>query len=259
MVGRVEGKVALITGAASGIGRACAERLAEEGAVVVITDLQQAAGEEAVATLQASGKQSCFLRHDVSAETEWQAVVAEIEARFGALHILVNNAGVGIGGSILELSLEDWRRQQAVNLDGVFLGVKHSVPLIRASGGGSIINVSSVAGMRGSPNLAAYCATKGGVRLFTKGVALESAQKGWQVRLNSIHPGVIDTPIWQKVNPEFLDDGANAVDLAAMATTVPLGTIGQPRDIAEGVLYLASDESRYVTGTELVIDGGLCA
>lgn len=150
--------------------------------------------------------------------------------------------------------------QHAVSLDGVFLGIKHGIPLLRDSGGGSIINVSSVAGIKGSPMLAAYNATKGGVRLLTKGVALECAQSGWKIRVNSVHPGVIDTPIWAAPGAALLADGANAVDIDAMAeATVPLGQVGRPADIANGVLFLASDESAYMTGTELIIDGGVCA
>ena len=259
MPGRVQGRVALITGGASGIGRGCAERLAAEGATAVITDLQDAKGAEVVDVIRKAGGKAWYLHHDVTDEAAWAGVVAEIKAREGRLDILVNNAGIGIGGSILEMTLDDWRRQTAVNLDGVFLGVKHSIPLMRASGdGGSIINMSSVAGLKGSASLAGYCATKGGVRLFTKSVAMECANAKDGIRVNSVHPGLIETPIWitvgQAVNP-----GANEPpDLDAMsAMAVPLGVKGWPLDIANGVLWLASDESRYVTGQELVIDGGL--
>ena len=256
---RVADKVAIVTGAASGIGKACALRLAAEGARVVVTDIQDAAGTETVAEINAAGGQASYLSHDVTLEHAWVDVVNTTVAEFGGLHVLVNNAGVGIGGSILDMSLEDWQRQQAINLDGVFLGVKHCIPAMRDSGGGSIINISSVAGMKGAPNLAAYNATKGGVRLFTKGVALECAHNRWGIRVNSVHPGVIDTPIWTKVNPEYFEDGQNAVDLDEMAEAVPNGLVGMPADIANGVLFLASDESSYMTGTELVIDGGMCA
>ena len=259
MTGRVQGRVALITGGASGIGRGCAERLAAEGATAVITDLQDAKGAEVVDVIRKAGGKAWYLHHDATDEAAWAGVVAEIKAREGRLDILVNNAGIGIGGSILEMTLDDWRRQTAVNLDGVFLGVKHSIPLMRASGdGGSIINMSSVAGLKGSASLAGYCATKGGVRLFTKSVAMECANAKDGIRVNSVHPGLIETPIWitvgQAVNP-----GANEPpDLDAMsAMAVPLGVKGWPLDIANGVLWLASDESRYVTGQELVIDGGL--
>jgi len=260
MAGRVEGKVALVTGAASGIGRACAERLAGEGAVVVATDIDDAQGQQTVATVTGCGGSAHYLHQDVTDESAWEALVQTIRRDHGGLHILVNNAGIGIGGSILEMTLADWRRQQAINLDAVFLGMKHCIPLIRDSQGGSVINMSSVAGLKGSANLAAYCATKGGVRLLTKGVALECAAQRWPVRVNSVHPGVIDTPIWTKVNPEFFRAGENAVDVEAMAAAgVPMGIAGKPADIANGVLFLASDESSYMTGTELVIDGGLTA
>ncbi len=258
MAGRVEGKVALVTGGASGIGRGCAKRLAAEGAVVVVTDLQDAKGEETVAAIKKAGGKAEYLHHDVTDETEWETVIGKIKAGHGRLDILVNNAGIGLAASVLTMSLADWKRQNAVNLDGVFLGVKHSIPLMRASGkGGSIINMSSVAGLKGAPTLAGYCATKGGVRLFTKSVAMECAGANDGIRVNSVHPGIIETPIWLTVMPAA--DGSNAPpDLDAMSTmAVPLGVKGFPEDIANGVLWLASDESRYVTGAELVIDGGL--
>ena len=259
MAGRVQGKVALITGAASGIGRSCAEKLAAEGATAVVTDLQDDMGAQVVAAIVNAGGKAWYLHHDVTDEAAWESVIAEIKAREGRLDILVNNAGIGIGGSILEMTLENWRRQTAVNLDGVFLGVKHSIPLMRVSGdGGSIINMSSVAGLKGSAMLAGYCATKGGVRLFTKGVAMECANAKDGIRVNSVHPGIIETPIWLTVG-QAVNPGANeAPDLDAMtALAVPLGVKGWPEDIANGVLWLASAESRYVTGQELVIDGGL--
>ena len=259
MAGRVSGKVALVTGAASGIGRGCAEKLAAEGAFVVVTDIQDRLGAEVVAGIKAAGGQAEYVPHDVTDEDVWAAVVAGIRERHGRLDFLVNNAGIGIGGSILDMTLTDWRRQTAINLDGVFLGVKHSIPLMRESGdGGSIVNISSVAGLKGSANLAGYCATKGGVRLFTKAVAMECANAKDGIRVNSVRPGLIETPIWltvgQAVNPL-----ANAPpDLDAMsALAVPLGVKGWPEDIANGVLWLCSSESRYVTGQELVIDGGL--
>lgn len=258
-MGRVAGKVCIVTGGASGIGRSCAELLAAEGATVVITDIQDELGQAATAHLVSAGLNADYLSHDVTDEAAWQAVVEHVTRTHGGLHVLVNNAGIGIGGSILDMTLADWQRQQAINLDGVFLGVKHCIPAMRDSGQGSIINMSSVAGLKGAANLAAYNATKGGVRLFTKGVALECAQSRWPIRVNSVHPGIIDTPIWTKVNPEMLE-GGNAMDVEAMAEAgVPSGQLGQPRDIANGVLFLASDDASYITGTELVIDGGLSA
>jgi NAD(P)-dependent dehydrogenase (short-subunit alcohol dehydrogenase family) len=255
MAGRVAGKVALVTGGASGIGRGCAERLAEEGALVVITDLQDPKGAEVVAGIKAKGGKAEYQHHDVTDEAAWEGVVGDIKKRHGRLDVLVNNAGIGLAGSVLEMTLETWRKQTAVNLDGVFLGVKHAIPLMRLGGGGSIVNMSSVAGLKGSPNLAGYCATKGGVRLFTKSVALECAIAKDGIRVNSVHPGIIETPIWLTVAPT----GSNEPpDLDAISTlAVPLGVKGLPEDIANGVLWLASDESRYVTGAELVIDGGM--
>ena len=259
MAGRVQGKVALVTGGASGIGRGTAERLAEEGAFVVVTDIQDPLGEEVVAGIQKAGGKAEYRHHDVADEDAWIDVIGGIKARHGRLDILVNNAGIGIGGPTLEMTLSDWRRQMAINVDGVFLGVKHGVPLMRESGdGGSIVNISSVAGLKGSQSLAGYCATKGAVRLFTKAVALECANAKDGIRVNSIHPGLIETPIWITVG-NAINPGMNEMpDLDAMsAMSVPLGVKGVPADIANGVLWLCTDEARYVTGLELVIDGGL--
>jgi NAD(P)-dependent dehydrogenase (short-subunit alcohol dehydrogenase family) len=261
MTDRVKGKVALVTGGASGIGKASALLLAKEGAVVAVTDIQDDQGKDVAAAIKKAGGDAIYLHHDVADEAAWEKVVAEVKARFGKLHVLVNNAGIAIAGSVLTMTLADWRRQQAINLDGVFLGVKHSLPLMRASDGGSIINISSLAGLKGSPTLAGYCATKGGVRLFTKAVAMECGAARDGVRVNSVHPGIIETPIWNAIIPGSVvtgAHGANSPSLDAMSEqVVPIGTKGLPEDIAAGVLYLASDESRYVTGSELVIDGGM--
>ncbi|MBL8769981.1 MAG: glucose 1-dehydrogenase [Phenylobacterium sp.] len=259
MAGRVAGKVALVTGGASGIGRGTAERLAEEGATVVVTDIQDALGAEVVAGIAKAGGKAEYQSHDVTDEQAWIDVVEGIRARHGRLDILVNNAGIGIGGPITDMTLDAWRRQMAINVDGVFLGVKHGLPLMRASGdGGSIVNISSVAGLKGSAGLAGYCATKGAVRLFTKAIAMECANAKDGIRVNSVHPGLIETPIWLTVG-QAVNPGANAPpDLDAMSTmAVPMGVKGWPLDIANGVLWLCSDEARYVTGQELVIDGGL--
>jgi len=254
-MGRVEGKVALVTGGASGIGRGCAETLAREGATVVVTDLQD---DKGAALARELGNKAAYLHHDTTKEEDWVAVIGEIDQRFGRLDILVNNAGIAIGSpSITTMSLADWQKQQAVNVEGVFLGIKHALPLMRKAGnGGSIINMSSVAGLKGAPTLAAYCATKGAVRLFTKAVAMECANEKDGVRVNSVHPGIIETPIW--ISIASMSGSNEPPDLDAMSTqAVPLGVKGVPADIANGVLWLASDDSRYVTGAELVIDGGL--
>jgi NAD(P)-dependent dehydrogenase (short-subunit alcohol dehydrogenase family) len=260
-MGRVEGKIAIVTGGASGIGRGCALRLAEEGARVAVTDIQEEAGASVVAEIEAAGGQALYLRHDVTQESEWVEIIQRVADYFGGLDILVNNAGIGLLGPVTEFALEDWRRQNAVNLDGVFLGTKHAIPVMRETGGGSIINMSSVAGLQGAPGFSGYCASKGGVRLFTKAVALECAPA--KIRVNSVHPGVIDTPIWASVATEELamsaGDAATPDPKAIAAQLVPSGEVGYPRDIADGVVYLASDESRYVTGAELVIDAGITA
>jgi NAD(P)-dependent dehydrogenase (short-subunit alcohol dehydrogenase family) len=256
-MGRVEGKVALVTGGASGIGAGCARILAREGAAVVLTDLQDPKGEALAREL---GGNARYLHHDVTSEEAWIEIVATVHREFGRLDILVNNAGIAVTcASIVDMPLADWRRQQAVNLDGVFLGVKHALPLMRRAGhGGSIVNMSSVAGLKGSPTLAGYCATKGAVRLFTKAVAMECANAKDGVRVNSVHPGIIETPIWESII-RIGEPGANAPpDLDTLSiTAVPLGVKGVPEDIANAVLWLASEESRYVTGAELVVDGGL--
>lgn len=261
-MGRVNGKVALVTGGASGIGRACAERLAEEGALIVVTDIQDDKGAETVEAIRAAGGQASYQHHDVTSEAAWASVIAEVKKSHGRLDILVNNAGIAISGSIIEMSLADFQKQNAINIDGVFLGVKHSIPLMRTSGqGGSIINMSSVAGLKGSAILAGYCASKGAVRLFTKSVALECANAKDGIRVNSVHPGIIETPIWDDIMGTG-EPGDNArpsrpATLDAMtADAVPVGKKGFPLDIANGVLWLASEESGYVTGAELVIDGG---
>jgi NAD(P)-dependent dehydrogenase (short-subunit alcohol dehydrogenase family) len=262
MTGQVAGKVALVTGGASGIGAAVAELLAREGASVAVTDIDELRGPEIVAGIRKAGGEAIFLKQDVTSEARWIEVVAEVKKRYGRLDILVSNAGIGIAvPSITDMTLEDWRRQNAINLDGVFLSVKHCLPLMRKIGGGSIIMMSSLAGLRGAPGLSAYSASKGGVRLFAKSIAMECASVGDGIRVNSVHPGVIDTPIWGKIPTGAAGRGQNAPidpeERAKLAT--PLGRAGQAAEIASGVLYLASDASSYVTGTELVIDGGMNA
>jgi NAD(P)-dependent dehydrogenase (short-subunit alcohol dehydrogenase family) len=247
----LDGKVGIVTGAASGIGAATARVLAREGAKLVLTDIDDKAGAALADELG-----SVYLHHDVSEEGGWPAVIAAAE-RFGRLDIMVANAGIGIMASIVDMSLEDWRRQMAINVDGVFLSVKHCIPAMRRAGnGGSIVMLSSVAGLRGSAGLAGYSATKGAVRLFAKSVALECAQAGDGIRVNSVHPGIIATPIWTKLPP-----GANQpMDPYAIAVnTVPLGKAGEASEIADGILFLASEMSSHVTGSELVIDGGMTA
>lgn len=257
--GQVQGKVALVTGGASGIGEACSELLAKEGAKVVLTDIDEVRGKALAERIKGAGGEAVFLTQDVTSEPRWAEVVAAVEKQFGRLDVLVSNAGIGIMVPIVQMALTDWQRQNAINLDGVFLSVKYAIPAMRRSGGGSIIMMSSVAGLRGSPGLAAYSATKGGVRLFAKSVALECTAMGVDIRVNSVHPGIIDTPIWGKIPTGAVGSGHNQpIDLEArVRDMVPMSRLGHARDIANGVLFLASDASSYMTGTELVIDGGL--
>ena len=262
MTGQVQGKIAMVTGGASGIGAAVAELLAREGASVAVTDIDDLGGLELVAKIKKAGQEAVFFHQDVTSEARWVEVVAEVEKRYGRLDILVSNAGIAIVvQSITDMLLQDWQRQLAINLDGVFLSIKHCLPVMRKTGGGSIILMSSTAGLRGSAGLSGYCATKGGVRLFAKAVAMECALVGDGIRVNSVHPGVIDTPIWSKAPTEASGSSTNApLDPEQIAkAAVPLARAGHASEIAGGVLYLASDASSYVTGSELVIDGGMFA
>jgi len=256
---RVAGKVALVTGGASGIGAACAELFAAEGAAVLLTDLDEAMGRDVVARIGKAGGRAHFHRHDVCDEAGWPAVVAEAEKRFGRLDIAVANAGIGIMAPIETMTLADWRRQQAINLDGVFLTVRSAIPALRRAGGGSIVMMSSIAGLRAAPGLAGYSATKGGVRLFSKSVALEHAHDN--IRCNSVHPGIIATPIWGKIPTGAEDNRRNApIDpRERAAAVVPLVRVGEARDVAEVVLFLCTDAASYVTAQEFVVDGGMTA
>jgi NAD(P)-dependent dehydrogenase (short-subunit alcohol dehydrogenase family) len=254
---QVEGKVAFVTGGASGIGAACARTLAREGAKVVVTDLDDTRGEAVVAEIKAAGGEAAYMHQDVTDEAAWPGMIAAAETRYGRLDIMVANAGIAIFGSSLTMSLAEFRRQNAVNIDGVFLSAKHAALSMRKHSSGSIIMMSSVAGLRGSANLAAYSASKGAVRLLAKSMALELAAEG--IRVNSVHPGIIITPLWGKA-ATAAGGGLNApLDPHAIGQTVPIGTASDPQEIANGVLFLASDASHHMTGSELVIDGGITA
>lgn len=263
MSGKFEGRTALITGAANGIGRMAALRFAREGAIVIATDVQDTAGPALMDDISATGGQAHFLKHDVTSEIEWMSVMAEIRTRFGRLDILINNAGIGLTGLVHEMSFADWRKMMAVNVDGVFLGTKHALPLMREGGKGSIINVSSVAGIKATPNFAGYCATKAAVRSFTKSTALECAAARDGIRVNSIHPGIISTAIWDSLIGTSAD-GSNEMPRDATlegmtAEGVPMGRTGTIDEIVNGMIWLASDEASYMTGAELVLDGGFTA
>ena len=257
MAGRVAGKVALISGAATGIGQSIATRLAAEGAQVAVADIDAAHGGEVVREIEQAGGTAMFIALDVTEEAAWRAAIAAVDVAYGKLDILVNNAGIALFGTVDEMSFKDWRAVMAVNIDGVFLGTKHAVPLMRRSGGGSIINISSILGIAGESKCAAYCASKGAVRLFSKSVALECGRDGSGIRVNSVHPGYIHTAMMEETCQR--DFGDLETGLAELGKVHPIGRVGQPEEIAAGVLYLASDESKFVTGSELVIDGGYTA
>ena len=248
---RLEGKVALISGGARGQGAVEARMFAEEGASVVIGDILDDQGRQTEAELQEFGYNVTFVHLDVTSESDWDAAVQAAVGAYGKLDILLNNAGILIRKNIEETTEEDWDRIFAINAKGVFLGTKAAIPAMRENGGGSIINISSTAGLVGSPNgSASYTATKGAVRLFTKSTAIQHAREG--IRCNSIHPGPIETDMIA----DTLNDPAN---LELRMQRLPLGRVGKPSEIAYGAIYLASDESSFVTGSELVIDGGTTA
>lgn len=253
---RVEGKVAIVTGAAKGIGESTARLLAKEGAKVVLTDVDATAGQAVAASIDPKGERALFVRHDVADEAAWADVVAQTVRKFGKLDVLVNNAGVASTSNVEVESLEKWRWLQSINLDAVFIGTRAAIRTMKESGGGSIVNVASIEGIIGDPNLAAYNASKGGVRIFTKSAALHCAKSGYGIRVNSVHPGYIWTPMVEAVAGEGGDTDAGRKALEALH---PIGRLGRPEEIAYGILFLASDESSFMTGAELVIDGGYTA
>ena len=249
MAGRLDGKVALISGGARGQGAAEGKLFAREGAKVVLGDVLDADGQQTAREIQGAGGSAVYVHLDVTQEADWQNAVGATVRNFGKLNILVNNAGILRMEGIEDTTLEIWNRVIAVNQTGVFLGMRHAIPAIRQAGGGSIINISSIAGLIGVGGAAAYQATKGAVRILTKSAAVQYAKEN--IRVNSIHPGVITTlMVIQGIDPE-------ARKLFEQAT--PLGREGSAEEIANGVLFLASDESSYMTGAELVLDGGYTA
>ena len=251
---RLHNKIALVTGGASvpGLGSATAIRFAEEGAVVYISDRDGDGAEKVAAGIRANGGQAHALTHDVTSEADWDRVMATIQADHGALDVLVNNAGIALLRMIEDFTTADWKLQNDVNLNSVFYGSKRAVIAMRAAGrGGSIINISSVAGLAGVPGCAAYAASKGGVRLLTKVIAMECAKD--RIRCNSVHPGMIQT------NMQNVAEEDNADNYDATVALVPMGYLGDPVDIANMNLFLACEESRYVTGGEFVVDGGMMA
>jgi NAD(P)-dependent dehydrogenase (short-subunit alcohol dehydrogenase family) len=255
--GRVAGKTALVTGAAQGLGAASAVALAREGAKVLLTDINEAGAAnvaDAINKKFGAGVASA-MRQDVADEADWIAAITSARKRLGGLSVLVNNAGIAILGSVEDLSLEDWRRGMSVNVDSVFLGTKHALPLMRESQPGSIINISSISGLIAGHNLANYNASKAAVWLLTKSVALHCARRGWNIRCNSIHPSFVRTPILKAM----IGNRDEAEMMGKLARQVPLGRLGEPDDVANAVVYLASDESGFMTGAEVKLDGGISA
>ncbi len=255
-MGRVDGKVVLITGGAMGLGKAAAQLLSTEGAQVSLTDINEVEGRRTADEISVNGGEVLFQAHDVADPDRWVEVVDATVGHFGKLDVLVNNAGIAIAADVETTTLEDWRKTMAVNLDGVFYGTQQAIRVMKENGGGSIINLSSIDGIIGEADLAAYCASKGGVRTFTKAAAVHCGEAGYKIRVNSIHPGYIVTPqhvSYLKALGSYEEENEKA------RSRHPIGHLGEPKDVAYGVLYLASDESRFVTGSELVIDGGYLA
>lgn len=257
MTGRVAGKKAFITGAAQGLGAAMARRLAEEGAKVTLADINLAGAQAVADEINAAhGDGTAFaFPLDVTKEDQWIYALEEADAAMGGISVLINNAGISRGGDIESLSLEDWKLVMEVNVDSVFLGTKHALKYMRQNQPGSIVNVSSIAGLIAAHNSPSYNASKAAVWLLSKGIGLHCAKQGLDIRSNSIHPTFIDTPILDPLRQRFGKEEAEA----KLARQVPLGRIGTPADIANAVLYLASDESRFMTAAELKLDGGISA
>jgi len=264
---RVEGRTALISGGARGIGAAVAQCLIQGGARVILGDVLEAEGQRTAEALTAAGGQASYLRLDVTRESDWQAAVEFARARYGGLDILVNNAGIALGGYTEEVTLEDWRRITAVNVDGVFLGTKTCLTLLREgaprwAGGSAVVNLSSIFGLVSSDGVAAYSMTKGAVRLYTKSTALEFARRGFKIRVNSVHPGHIETDMGRRVFGRIIERGLAKDEAGARKVLVaqyPLGRMGRPEEVANAIAFLASDDASYITGAELAVDGGYTA
>lgn len=255
-MGRVKDKVTMVTGGVSGIGRACCLLLAREGSTVVIGDIDVENGMKLAEEIRQNGGEALFLKHDVSQEDEWMLTTDEVLRRFGRLDVLVNNAGIAITKNVEDLSFEEWHRVMAINLDGVFLGCKYGIKAMKKGGGGSIINMASIGADVGVPELPSYNASKGGVKLLTKSVALHCAREGLNIRVNSVHPGYVWTPL---LKGSITDEEELKAKRSLLDSLHPIGHVGEPEDVAYGVLYLASEEAKFVTGSELVIDGGFTA
>ena len=254
---RVKNKVAIVTGGASGLGKSSAKLLAREGAKIVVSDIDEEGGKKVVQQIKEDGGEAIFIKQDVAKEDEWKNVIETTLETYGKLHILANSAGIGLGGTVEDVTLEDWKNLIDINLNGTFLGTKYGIKGMRKTDeGGSIINFSSIEGLIGDPNLPAYNASKGGVTIFTKSAALHCAKQGYGIRINSIHPAYIWTPMVENFLKAQGDVEEGKKQLESLH---PIGHLGEPDDIGYGDVYLASDESKFMTGSELVIDGGYTA
>lgn len=253
---RVEGKVALVTGGASGLGLASAIKLLDEGAKVFFSDINEKGLEKLNQVLEKHDtKNYAFGRHDVSSEESWAEILESVNSKFGKLNILLNSAGIALGADVVSTGLDVWKKVHDVNLDSVFLGCKLTIPMMAEHGAGSIISISSISGIVAGWNTAAYNSSKAGVRHLSKSVALYCAKKGYNIRSNTIHPAFIDTPILDPHKQAFGEKEA----VAKLSRQIPMNKIGDTDDVAYAVLYLASDESKFITGSEIVLDGGLSA
>lgn len=254
---KLDNKIALITGAGRGIGAETALSMAAEGAVVILADLNEDNGLKTVDLIKSKGGNASFLKIDVTQEQDWIDGIAKIKSEFGALHILVNNAGIGRSAPLTEMSLQTFRLIFSINVDGMFLGMKHTIPLMEQSGGGSIINLSSTVSRKPYANMAAYCASKAGLAHLTKVAALECANNKAGIRVNSVHPGIIETPAWDDLGGVNGGSASAKINLDEMSeATVALGYKGVPSDVSNVVIFLASDSSSYITGSEITVDGG---
>ncbi|MGC4250821.1 MAG: glucose 1-dehydrogenase [Sphingobium sp.] len=258
MTDRLKGKIAIVTGGASGIGLGVAKRFLDAGAQVVLADINAEAGEKEASALKAAGKPASFVKLDVASEADWKSVIEDTVKTLGGFNVLVNVAGICELRDIEHESLSDFQRTVAVNLQGTYLGTKYAIAHMKDAGGGSIINMSSIDGIIGEPYLPAYTSTKGAMRMLTRSTAIHCARNGYNIRVNCVCPGVIETPLLERAVQSCTPEEAEGV-LGGMRARIPLGRFGKPEEIGNACVFLASDEASYVVGTDLIVDGGCTA